>query len=61
MLLEKMEQLNPYEKLYNRNLSENEMAEIKHNLLGYLKLLIEVDKQQKKKSKILFIERSEDE
>lgn len=44
----------PYQKLYKRPLSPEEVAEIKFNLIGYFKTLIEMDRQyqawQKSKS-----------
>ncbi|MEI6144328.1 MAG: hypothetical protein WCP91_01875 [Candidatus Berkelbacteria bacterium] len=43
-------QLNPYEKLYGRELSESEMAEIDHNLLGYFTVLMKVDKRLRSQS-----------
>ena len=36
---------NPYERLYRKLLTPGEVAEMKFNLLGYLKTLIEMDKQ----------------
>lgn len=40
-------QLNPFEKLYKRELTPDELAEIKHNFFGFMDLLIEIDKEQK--------------
>lgn len=40
-------QLNPFEKLYKRELASDELAEIKHNFFGFMDLLIEIDKEQK--------------
>lgn len=44
------EKLNPYEKLYGRKLSGNEMAEIEHNLLGYFKTLMKIDRRLRRQS-----------
>ena len=40
--------LNIYEKLYNRNLTKEELLEADGNLIGFIELLIEIDKEQKK-------------
>ena len=42
-------QPNPFEKLYKKKLSSDEQEEIKHNLYGYLELLIEIDREQKER------------
>ena len=42
-------QLNPLEKLYKKKLSPDEQEELKHNLFGYLKLLLEMDREQKER------------
>lgn len=42
-------QFNSLEKLYKRSLSVYEMSEAKQNLFGFLELLIEIDKEQRKK------------
>lgn len=44
---DKIKQLNPFEKLYKRKLSDDELAEIRHNLFGYMDLLLEMDREQK--------------
>ena len=44
-----VKQFNPFEKLYNRELAESEINEIRHNLLGFVELLLEIDKEQKKR------------
>jgi hypothetical protein len=36
---------NPYEQIYGKQLSPDKLAEMKFNLLGYLKTLIEMDRQ----------------
>ncbi len=36
---------NPYERLYGKPLSPDKVAEMKFNLLGYIKTLIEMDRQ----------------
>ncbi len=38
-------QLNPYERLYGRKLSEDKVAEMKTNLIGFFSLLIEIDRE----------------
>lgn len=43
--------LKPYEQLYGKNLSQEQQAEIKFNLVGYLKTLIEMDVQHREWSK----------
>jgi len=40
-------QLNPFEKLYNRELNPDELAEMKHNFFGVMDLLLEIDKERK--------------
>lgn len=40
-------QSNPFEKLYKRELTVDELAEIKHNFFGFMDLLMEIDKEQK--------------
>lgn len=40
-------QLNPFEKLYNRELTPDELAEIKHNFFGFMDLLVQIDKEHK--------------
>jgi len=44
-----VKQFNPFEKLYKRNLNESEIREMEQNLVGFFKLLIEIDLEQKKK------------
>lgn len=39
------ENLNCYEKLYQKKLDSDEVSEIKSNLMGFFKLLIEIDKK----------------
>lgn len=39
------ENLNCYDKLYQRRLTSDEVSEIKSNLTGFFKLLIEIDKK----------------
>lgn len=41
-------QFNSFEKLYKRNLNESEIRDISQNLIGFFKLLIEIDREQKK-------------
>lgn len=36
-----------YEKLYKRNLTKEESLEANSNLIGFIELLIEIDKEQK--------------
>jgi len=43
-----VKQFNSFEQLYKRNLTEFEINEMKQNLFGFLDLLIEIDKEQKK-------------
>jgi hypothetical protein len=38
---------NVYEKLYKKSLQDEEVAEMRYNLVGYLKVLIEMDQQHK--------------
>lgn len=38
-------QENPYEQLYRKPLTQEKVTEMKFNLVGYLKTLIEMDKQ----------------
>lgn len=40
-------QLNPFEKLYNRELTPDELAEARHNFFGLMDLLLEIDKEWK--------------
>jgi hypothetical protein len=40
--------LNKYQQLYKRKLTEKELFEINQNLIGFFKLLIEIDLEQKK-------------
>lgn len=40
-------QLNPFEKLYQKKLSDDELAEMKHNFFGFMDLLMEIDREQK--------------
>lgn len=42
-------QPNTFEKLYKKKLSSNEQEEMKHNLFGYLELLLEIDREQKER------------
>jgi hypothetical protein len=44
---EKTTKPNPFEKLYKRKLSDDEIAEMKHNFFGFMDLLMEIDKEQK--------------
>ena len=37
----------PYSKLYNRELTKDEVAEIRHNLAGFFHTLIQLDRLQK--------------
>lgn len=48
---ENTKQLNPFEKLYKRKLSDDELAEIRHNFFGFMDLLMEIDKEQKETKK----------
>lgn len=41
----KVLQENPYEQLYRKPLTKEKVTEMKFNLVGYLKTLIEMDKQ----------------
>ena len=43
-----VKQFNSFEQLYKRNLNELEISEINQNLIGFFKLLIEIDLEQKK-------------
>lgn len=40
-------QLNPFEKLYKKELSSDELEEMKHSFFGFMNLLIKIDKEQK--------------
>ena len=40
--------LDIYEKLYKRNLTKEELLEVNSNLTGFIELLIEIDRQQKR-------------
>lgn len=40
--------LNIYKKLYKKNLTQAELQEANSNLIGFMELLIEIDKEQKK-------------
>jgi hypothetical protein len=40
-------QLNPYEKLYGRKLTEKETKEARSNIVGFFELLAQMDKQRK--------------
>lgn len=40
--------LNICQKLYKKKLTEKELFEANSNLIGFLELLIEIDKEQKK-------------
>jgi hypothetical protein len=42
-------QPNAFEKLYKKKLSSDEQEEMKHNLFGYLELLLEIDREQKER------------
>jgi hypothetical protein len=44
---EKPPQLNPFDKLYKRKLSNDELAEIRHNFFGVMDVLVEIYKEQK--------------
>ena len=43
-----VKQFNPFEKLYKRNLNESEIREMEQNLVGFFKLLFEIDLEHKK-------------
>jgi len=43
-----VKKFNVFEKLYKQELTEHEKTSIEHNLLGFLELLIEIDKEQNK-------------
>lgn len=47
MQQEKAKQLNPYERLYGKELSQDKVAEIKSTLNGFFSLLIEIDRENK--------------
>ena len=40
--------LNIYQKLYKKNLTHEELLEANSNLIGFIELLIEIDREQKK-------------
>ena len=40
--------LNTYQKLYKRNLTKEELLEANSNLIGFIELLIEINKEQKR-------------
>ncbi len=40
--------LNYYEKLYKRKLNKKELLEANSNLTGFIQLLIEIEKEQKR-------------
>ena len=42
-----IKQFNSFEQLYKRNLNESEIRDINQNLIGFFKLLIEIDLQKK--------------
>ena len=44
---EETQQFNPYEKLVNRKLTEEELREVQENLLGFVELLLETDKENR--------------
>ena len=46
-----VQQLDSYEKLYKRKLSEDEKAEMRYNLVGFFELLLEIEKESKKREK----------
>ena len=43
--------LKPLEALYARDLSDQELAEAKHNLVNFVEMLITMDRQQKEWAK----------
>ncbi len=43
--------LKPLEALYARDLSDQELAEAKHNLVNFVEMLIIMDRQQKERAK----------
>lgn len=46
------QELNPYEKLYQRKLTDIEVAEIRQNMVGLYSLLIKIDRRlEKEKAK----------
>lgn len=44
-------QSNPYVRLYGRQLSEAETAEVRQNLVGFFGLLVEIDRELTAKAK----------
>jgi hypothetical protein len=44
---EKSTKPNPFDKLYKRKLSSEELAEIRHNFFGVMDVLVEIYKEQK--------------
>ena len=39
--------LNSYERIYKKQLSQDQLDEIKHNLIGFFGLLVEIDQENK--------------
>jgi hypothetical protein len=42
-------QLNAFEELYRKKLTPDELEEMRHNLFGYLELLLEIDRERKER------------
>jgi len=47
MQIAKKSQLNAFEELYKKKLSDDELEEMKSNFFGFMELLIEIDQEQK--------------
>lgn len=50
--------LSTYQKLYKRELTKEELLEINSNLTGFIEILIEIDKEQKKDDRYHSIDNS---
>ncbi len=44
---EEPKEFNPYEKLLKRRLTEDELRETQENLLGFIELLLEADRENR--------------
>ena len=47
------QKLNPFEKLYKKELNSDDLAEMKHNFFGFMDLLLKLDEEQKRNKKEL--------
>lgn len=46
-MIDHPQKASPFEKLYKRQLSENDVAEIRSNLVGLFDVLIEIERDRK--------------